>query len=45
MQKIINGQEFTLIRYTNHGAHPPIETWYPTYNLEWLRTKCDVVLI
>lgn len=38
--KIVNGQEFTRIRYTNRGAHAPTETWYPTENLEWLRERC-----
>jgi hypothetical protein len=33
MKRIINGQEFTSIEYTNHGAHAPLQTWYPTVHL------------
>ncbi len=43
--KIISGQEFALIRYTNHGAHQATTTWYPTENLAWLRERCDVEFV
>lgn len=45
MKRIINGQEFTLIEYTNFRTHEPVRTWYPTENLQWLRERCDVEVV
>lgn len=38
MKTIINGQEFTRIEFTNHGAHGPVTTWYPTEHLAALNS-------
>jgi hypothetical protein len=42
---IINDQEFTRISYTNFRTHEPVETWYPTNQLQWLRERCDVEIV
>ena len=42
---IINGQEFTRISYTNFRAHEPVEAWYPSHNLQWLRERCDIEIV
>ena len=42
---IINGQEFTRISYTNFRSHEPVEAWYPSYNLQWLRERCDIEIV
>lgn len=42
--KRIHGVKYARIEYTNRGAHPPEQTWYPVKNLRWLAERCDVKL-